>query len=57
VIVEVQQQAVNSPSDVQSRLESVRKQNRKSVLMLIQNQDGKRWVPLPLGEAGAQKPG
>jgi serine protease Do len=57
VIVEVQQQAVNSPSDVQSRLESVRKQNRKSVLMLIQSQDGKRWVPLPLSEAGAQKPG
>jgi len=24
--------------------------------MLIQSQDGKRWVPLPLGE-GAQKPG
>ena len=57
VIVEVQQQAVNSPTDVQGRLDSVRKQNRKSVLMLIQNQDGKRWVPLPLGEAGAQKPG
>jgi serine protease Do len=59
VIVEVQQEAVNSPADVQRRLESQRRQNRRSVLMLIQSQDGRHWVPLPLsGGAGQErKPG
>ncbi len=55
VIVEVQQQAVNSPTEVQARIDGVRKQNRKSVLMLIQGQDGRRWVPLPLADAPGQK--
>ena len=52
VIVEVQQEQVSSPADVQERVDRVRKQNRKSVLMLVQGQDGLRWVPLPL-EAGS----
>ena len=52
VIVEVQQEPVSTPADVQSRVESVRKQNRKSVLMLIQRQDNLQWVPLPLGAEG-----
>ena len=47
VIVEVQQQPVNSPKDVQDKLADARKQNRKSVLILVQNQDGLRWVPIP----------
>jgi serine protease Do len=49
VIVEVQQEPVATPGDVQSKIEDVRKQNRKSVLMLIQRQDNLQWVPLPLG--------
>ncbi len=57
VIMEVQQQPVTSPAEVQSKIDGVRKQNRKSVLMLIQNQGGRRWVPLPLPEGGGQKPG
>ena len=58
VIMEVQQQSVNTPAEVQSRVDSVRKQNRKSVLMLIQNQDGRRWVPLPLSsDQGGKQPG
>ncbi len=48
VIVEVQQEAVTNPSDVQDRVDRVRKQNRRSVLMLVQGQDGLRWIPLPL---------
>ena len=48
VIVEVQQSAVNSPDDVKKRVEAVRKENRKSVLILVQGHDGLRWVPLPL---------
>jgi serine protease Do len=57
VIVEVQQEPVSSPSDVQSRVDGVRKQNRKSVLMLIQSQDGLRWVPLSLGADKDKQPG
>jgi serine protease Do len=48
VIVEVQQGEVGSPADVQSRIDAVRKADRKSVLMLIQRQDGLQWVPLSL---------
>ncbi len=53
VIVEVQQEAVNSPADIQQRLEAVRKQSRRSVLMLVQSRDGRHWVPLPLTAGGA----
>ena len=56
VILEVQQEAVSTPADVQSRVEAVRKQNRKSVLMLVQSSDGLRWVPLSLSATPA-KPG
>ena len=48
VIVEVQQGEVSSPADVQQKVDTVRKENRKSVLMLIQRQDGLQWVPLSL---------
>jgi len=56
VIVEVQQEAVNSPADVQDRIERVRKSNRKSVLMLVQSSDGLHWVPLSLA-ANPRQPG
>jgi len=56
VIVEVQQEPVNTPAELQKRLETVRKQSRRSVLMLIQSQDGRHWVPLPLtAEPGPQR--
>lgn len=48
VIVEVQQTAVSTPDEVKKRVEAVRKENRKSVLILVQGHDGLRWVPLPL---------
>ena len=48
VIVEVQQAEVASPDDVMKKVEAQRAQDRKSVLMLIQGQDGVRYVPLPL---------
>lgn len=59
VIVQVQQEEVNSPSDVEQRLNRARKQNRKMVLLLIQGQDGLRWVPLPVSETkgGNKQPG
>jgi serine protease Do len=58
VIVEVGSppEPVASPAEVQSRLDTVRKQNRKSVLMLIQGQEGApRWVPLTIGDATNDK--
>ncbi len=48
VVVEVQQEAVASPQDVNERVDKYRKLSRKTVLMLVQNSDGLRWVPLPL---------
>ncbi len=57
VIVEVQQEAVSTPDDVLRRIDSVRKANRQSVLMLVQNADGLRWVPLSLKADPARKPG
>jgi serine protease Do len=57
VIVEVQQAEVASPDDVMKKVEAQRAQDRKSVLMLIQGQDGVRYVPLPLTKGKDTKPG
>ena len=57
VIVEVQQEPVSTPQEVQERLDRFRKQNRKTVLMLVQNGDGMRWIPLPLNQPTDKKPG
>jgi serine protease Do len=57
VIVEVQQGEVASPDDVMKKVEAQRAQDRKSVLMLIQGQDGVRYVPLPLTKSKDSKPG
>jgi serine protease Do len=57
VIVEVQQAEVASPDDVMKKVEAQRAQDRKSVLMLIQGQDGVRYVPLPLTKTKDSKPG
>jgi serine protease Do len=58
VIVEVQQAEVASPDDVMKKVEAQRAQDRKSVLMLIQGQDGVRYVPLPLSKSTKDtKPG
>ena len=57
VIVEVQQGEVSSPADVQQQVDIVQKENRKSVLMLIQRQDGLQWVPLSLSGDKDKQPG
>ncbi len=48
VIVEVQQSEVSSPAQVQTGIDAARRQHRPSVVMLVQNGDGSRWVPLPI---------
>jgi len=40
VIVEVAQQAVKTPDDVQKRVEELKKDGRKSALFLLANKDG-----------------
>ena len=57
VIVEVQQGEVTSPDEVRKRIDDVRKENRKSVLLLIQRRDGLQWVPLSLSPGKEKKPG
>ncbi len=56
VILEVQQQEVQSPADVVSQVDRFSKSGRKSVLMLVQTSDGMRYVPLtlaaPTGKGG-----
>ena len=54
VIVEVQQEEVKTPADVNDRVERFRKANRRSVLMLVQTGDGLHWVPLTLAPAKGQ---
>jgi hypothetical protein len=39
------------------KVEAQRAQDRKSVLMLIQGQDGVRYVPLPISKNKDSKPG
>jgi serine protease Do len=46
--VEVQQQAILAPADLQKQLADARDQNKKTVLLLVQGKDGMRWVPLPV---------
>ncbi|SHK09716.1 serine protease Do [Roseomonas rosea] len=55
VIVEVQQERVNTPQEVQSRIEALRRQNRASALLLVEGQQGQRFVPLRIREEGNQR--
>ncbi len=48
VVVEVARSPVATPADLQKRLDEARTDSRKSVLLLVQGQDGMRWVPLPV---------
>ncbi len=48
LIVEVQQHSVGSPAELMKALAEAKDGGRKSVLLLVQNKDGLRWVPLPV---------
>lgn len=45
-IVEISRETVKSPADFAAQVESARRANRKSVLLLVQNDAGLHFVPL-----------
>jgi serine protease Do len=55
VIVEVQQERVNTPQEVEARIEALRRQNRASALLLVEGQQGQRFVPLRIRQEGNQR--
>ncbi|HYI82510.1 MAG TPA: DegQ family serine endoprotease [Acetobacteraceae bacterium] len=57
VVVEVQQERVNSPEELQRRLAQLRQQNRATVLLLVESQQGQRFVPLRLRGGGGGERG
>ncbi|ATJ90304.1 serine protease [Acetobacter senegalensis] len=48
VVTEVQQAEVTSPADLKKRIEAAQKAKKKSILLLVHDADGLRWVPFPL---------
>jgi len=48
VIVEVQQEKVSTPQELAERIERARRQNRATVLLMVEGQGGQRFVPLRL---------
>ncbi|SMH40229.1 Do family serine endopeptidase [Azospirillum agricola] len=50
VIVEAGQEPVNSPADLDARIDQARSQGRKTLLMLVSRGGDLRYVPLPLEE-------
>lgn len=57
LILEVQQNRVTTPQEVQEQISRLRRQNRPSALMLIETSQGQRFVPLRLGAGQPGNPG
>jgi serine protease Do len=55
VIVEVGQEEVNSPPEVQAKVNQAQQEDKKSVLLLIDRQGDLRFVALRLPEAGGSE--
>ncbi len=49
ILLEVQQDDATSPAQVQELVGKARSAGRTDILILIQDSDGTRWVPLPVG--------
>jgi serine protease Do len=50
LVLKVQMTDVRAPQDIIGRLQDLRRQGRRYVLLLVQNDDGSRSVALPLGD-------
>lgn len=53
VITEVQQAEVGTPAALKQRIEAARKAKKRSVLLLVHDADGLRWIPFPLSAEDA----
>ncbi|MGH7156098.1 MAG: PDZ domain-containing protein, partial [Acetobacteraceae bacterium] len=51
VLLRVQETAISTPEALQQTLDAARKDQRPYVVLLVQNHDSLRWVPLPVGSA------
>jgi serine protease Do len=51
VILEVQQERVNTPQELTERVDRLRRQGRGTALFLVESQNGQRFVPLRLAPA------
>ncbi|WP_160122883.1 DegQ family serine endoprotease [Rhodovarius lipocyclicus] len=51
IILEVQQERVNTAQELTERVERLRRQGRGTALFLVEGQNGQRFVPLRLGAA------
>ena len=51
VIVEVSQDEVRSPEDVDRKIKEAKEAGRKSLLLLVEGQSGLRFVALRIGES------
>ena len=51
VIVEVSQDEVRSPEDVDQKIKEAKEAGRKSILLLVEGQSGLRFVALRIGES------
>ncbi|MBF0129913.1 MAG: DegQ family serine endoprotease [Alphaproteobacteria bacterium] len=56
VIVEVNQTEVTTPADIAAQLDLAAKAGRKSVLLLVENEGGLRFVPLKINGKSEAKP-
>ncbi|WP_421988679.1 DegQ family serine endoprotease [Roseococcus sp.] len=57
LILEIQQERVNTPQEVQERIERLRRQGRATALFLIEGAQGQRFVPLRLAPPRGPAPG
>ncbi len=48
ILLEIQQDDVTSPEQVQDLMTKAQTDHRTDVLILVQDQDGTRWVPMPV---------
>ncbi len=55
ILLEVQQDNVTSPGQVQDLITRAQNDGRPDLLILVQDQDGTRWVPMPIGKAHGRR--
>ncbi len=52
VVLEIQQTDITTPGQIVDAIADARKAGRSSLLVLLEDDDGSRWVPMPLGGKG-----